>query len=375
MIKYSIEINCPRSRLEENETNQQRLEACYRFERTDRTPVVFGINERYLFPARAAEFDDYFENPQTQLEQRLLNQKWLIEHAVDDQIIDTSTIKVEPAGVARGGLFNIDVRRFNDGSSVAVPLLQRPEDIDVLEVPEVMGGLYGKRVNWYLEMKELSAEYLVTLNGNPLDIDVTIGYFAGPLPEAYALTGENLFIWMLECPERVHRLMQILTTACINYQRFVRDLNGDSREHLYMGCDAAEMISPGMFKEFIVPYYLQCYAAFPGKRELHMCGNIDHLIQTIAEDLRITLLHGFGFSVDPKLLAKWMGGKVVLVGGVHPHLLLQGPVEAIKSECFRYLEIFAPCGGYVLADGHDVAPGTPIQHLVTVVEAAEEFSG
>jgi hypothetical protein len=62
---------------------------------------------------------------------------------------------VEPAGVARGSLFNIDVRRFNDGSSVAVPLLQRPEDMDALEVPEVMGGLYGKRINRYLEMKEL----------------------------------------------------------------------------------------------------------------------------------------------------------------------------------------------------------------------------
>ena len=62
-------------------------------------------------------------------------------------------------------------------------------------------------------------------------------------------------------------------------------------------------------------------------------------------------------------------------GGLNPVLLLDGPREAIKAECTHYLEAFAPFGGYILQDGNNVAPGTPLEHLAAVVEAAKEFSG
>jgi len=224
-------------------------------------------------------------------------------------------------------------------------------------------------------MKEIASEYSVRLNGKPLEIHVTIGAGGGPIPDAYALAGQNLFMWMIECPDRVHRLMEILVTAFINFQRYVRDLRGGSYENLGMGCDAGEMLSADMFKEFVVPYYLQCYDAFPGTRGLHMCGKIDHLIPVIAEEFKITHLNGFGFPTNPALLAEWMGGKTVMSGGLNPLILLEGPEEVIKRECFRYLEAFASCGGYILQDGNNVAPGTPLENLVAVVEAAKEFSG
>jgi uroporphyrinogen-III decarboxylase len=130
-----------------------------------------------------------------------------------------------------------------------------------------------------------------------------------------------------------------------------------------------------MFEEFVVPYYCRCYDAFPGSRGLHMCGKINHLIPILAKQLEITHLNGFGFPASPALLAEWMGGRTVMSGGLNPVLLLRGPREAIKAECYRYLEAFAPCGGYILQDGNNVAPGTPLEHLAAVVEAAQEFSG
>jgi uroporphyrinogen-III decarboxylase len=36
------------------------------------------------------------------------------------------------------------------------------------------------------------------------------------------------------------------------------------------------------------------------------------------------------------------------------------------------MQAFAGCGGYILQDGNNVAPGTPLHHLKAVVEAAEE---
>jgi hypothetical protein len=370
-----IEINCPADRLQRNEENRQRLRACQRFKVTDRTPVVLSISRRCIFEARGREIGDYYHNPRTQLEQQLLNHKWLIEHAVDDRVIDTTAVTVAPdLSTLRGGYFEVDIQWFNDGSASAIPILHRPEDIDALEVPDVDGGPYGRKVRWYREMADMAAEYEVTLNGRPLQVRATVGSGGGPIPDAYALAGQNLFLWMASDPDRVHRLMDVLVTTFVQFQRHVRDLRGDGYENLGMGCDAGEMLSPKSYREFVVPYYGRCYDAFPGDRGLHMCGKIDHLVPVIAQDLQITHLTGFGFPTDPQLLAQWMGGRVVMSGGLNPVILLEGPPDAIRRECYRYLEAFASYGGYVLQDGNNIAPGTPLAHMAAVVEASEAFA-
>ena len=169
--------------------------------------------------------------------------------------------------------------------------------------------------------------------------------------------------------------MDIMTATFINFQRYVRGLNGDGDENLGLGCDGGEMLSSSMFEEFVVPYYQRCYEAFPGTRGLHMCGKIDHLVPVLAEQLRITRLGGFGFPTSPELLTEWFGGKAVMTGGLNPMLLYSGPKEAIKDHARRYIDAFEACGGYVLQDGNNVCPGTPLANLAAVVEASEQYSG
>ena len=69
-----------------------------------------------------------------------------------------------------------------------------------------------------------------------------------------------------------------------------------------------------------------------------------------------------------------MGGKVVLSGGIDVVLLENGPRPKIKEECFKYLKAFNRCGGYILQDGFNVPPGTPLEHLDEMVRSSEEFS-
>lgn len=376
MTLHRIEINCPEERLARNEENRRRLEACGRFMPTDRVPVQLSLSQRYLFWARGAKTADYFENPRTQLEQQLLNQQWIIEHLVDDRIVDETCVVVAPSfDTVRGGYFATRFRLDLDGSAVAIPILDKVEDIESLQVPEVTANLYGTKIAWYHAMKEMAADYEVTLNGQPLEIKVLVSGVGGPFPDAYALASVNILAWMFEAPQAVHQLMDKVTTAYINYERHTRDLAGRPARGLGMGADAAEMLSPTMFREFVLPYYRRCYEAFPGTRGLHMCGRINHLIPILADELRITHLNGFGFVADPHLLAQGMGGRVVMGGGISPALLAEGDQRKIKEECFRYLEIFAPYGGFILQDGNGIAPGTNLGSMTAMAEAAREFAG
>ncbi len=373
-MRKQIKICCPPWRLEQNEENRQRLQACMRRQPTDRVPAIVSLHLRYLLWARGQKLGDYFENPRTQLEQQILNYKWIVENLHDDRVLDFRRVTVSPdLDTLRGTNFPVGIRISPDGSVVAQPFLEKPEDIERLEVPEVTANHNGRKLAWYYAMKEMAAEYEVILNGAPLEVHVGLGAFSGPFPEAYAVAGTNLFLWMYDAPALVHRLMRIVTTAFLNWQRYVRNLTGAPHKDLFLGADAAEMLNAQLFREFVLPYYLECYEAFSGERGLHMCGKIDHLLPILADEMKITQLNGFGAVTSPELLAKWLGGKAYMTGGPDPILLWKGSQEKIRKECFRYLSILAPYGGYVLQDGHGLAPGTPLENLHALVQAAREY--
>ena len=145
----------------------------------------------------------------------------------------------------------------------------------------------------------------------------------------------------------------------------------DPNHAVGLGADSSEMISPEMFRGFVVPYYLQVWELYPGTRGYHSCGKNEHLLDIIRDELKINVHNGFGFCVDPAVLAEKMAGRVVLDGGPDPLLVKTGPHEAIVEECMRYISVLGRRGGYILSDGFSTAAGTPAAHLNAMTEASK----
>jgi uroporphyrinogen-III decarboxylase len=106
---------------------------------------------------------------------------------------------------------------------------------------------------------------------------------------------------------------------------------------------------------------------------MHMCGESTHLHQVLVEEVGITSLDLFGYVVPPQVAAKNLGGKISLSGNINPMLMLHGTKEEVKAEALAALRALAPGGGFTLADGANVCPGTPIVNLAALTEAAEEY--
>jgi uroporphyrinogen-III decarboxylase len=135
-------------------------------------------------------------------------------------------------------------------------------------------------------------------------------------------------------------------------------------------------MSARMFREFVVPYNHRLYEAFGFRthgRHLHMCGPSAHLHEALVKDLRISSFDLFGFQVPPEVAAANLGGKMLLWGNINPMLMLNGTREEVKRACWQALEALAPRGGFLLGDGANVCPGTPLENLAVFVEAAEEY--
>jgi uroporphyrinogen decarboxylase len=223
-------------------------------------------------------------------------------------------------------------------------------------------------------MAEAARDFDVRLNGRPLRIRITLNHPGGPIPSAFALAGANLFLWMAMEPERVHRLMDIVTESHMRCIRYFDEMSGRNPEHpALLGCDAGEQIGPDKFRQFAVPYYLRIWEVYKGPRAFHNCGKSEHLLDIIRDELAITSLDGFGFCVDPDVLAEKMSGRVILSGGPDPSLIKSGPYERIVEESRRYIETLGRRGGYILACGGGAAAGTPVEHFGAMVEASKQL--
>jgi hypothetical protein len=373
-MKERIDIIVPEWILELNGEKRARIEKTHRFEPTDRVPVLAEVQLWGMLVGRGSTFGEMNRNPRDHLRGLILNYKWRCENIRDDMPIDLATITVEQNfGALRGIEFPLEVVFSGDDQPKTMHLLHSPEEIDALAVPHPVGGYNELRVEWYKEMSARVDDFDVRLNGEPLELKVTINHRGGPIPSAFALCGSNLFLWMKTDPARVHRLMEIVTTSHEQCIAYIDELKGATPNHaLWLGADTGEMINAAMFKEFVVPYYARLYSGFPYPRIFHMCGKIDHILDLLRDDLNITFLDGFGFPTDRRLLAEKLAGRVVMRGGPHPLLIYEGPRERIIEECSDYIKTVGGKGGYILSDGNGIMPGTPPEHIDAMVAASKQ---
>ncbi len=371
-MKERIDIIIDEARIAENDACNERLRRTRNFEPTDRTPVQINTNQWTGLAARGVTFAQYIRSPKDNLREQILNRKWRLENIKDDNPIPTKSLGFGPdLGCLRGTEFDMDVVFPENQPPKAQHPLTSSEQIDALSIPKPDNSINGKRLEFFHGMRDCQDDFDVRLNGDPLAINIGIGQPGGPMPSAFALAGSNLFLWMAMEPDRVHRLMDIVTESQLQCIRFFDDLMGRDPNHgTGIGYDTSEMLSLAMFQAFVVPYANRIYEAYPGHRGLHNCGKNEHLLDCMRDDLRINAHNGFGFCVDPTVLAEKMSGRVVLQGGPNPVLIKSGTPAEIKAECRRYIDIVGAKGGFILGLGGGAAANTPLENFQAMVDAA-----
>ena len=375
--RFSIRIEYDPQNMERS---RKRCEARQNFGMVDRVPVLFCVERRYFLPLLGCGFHEFVKDVETHYDLQLQYNKYRIENVVEDFCFDES-VTVYPffENMVNASGMGGDIHWSDNDPPRAVPVLKTVEDIDRLPVPEPTSGLWGRRLQWWLRMKELAAETEVIFNGRkgrvelaPLDIG-----WEGPHMIAIDLAGENFYLWMLEYPEACHRLLDKITTGMIQAARLFRQVDPRPRSAYGTAEDSAQIMSADHFKQFVVPYDLRLYEAFgaglKNGRGMHMCGDSTHLHRALVEDLKITSFDLFGYRVTPAVAAKSFGGKVLLWGNINPMLMLNGSKQDVKAAARECLEVLAPCGGLLLGDGANVCPGTPLENLAALTEAAQEY--
>ena len=127
-----------------------------------------------------------------------------------------------------------------------------------------------------------------------------------------------------------------------------------------------ELIDPKTYREFELQYQRRQFEAIPVPTILHICGNVDPIVEWMGQTGANIL------SLEPKASAQLArqkcGSDIILMGGVDTAttLYMKDP-ETVKQGCEESIED----GIQIVAPGCAVAPGTPTENLLAMLEVAK----
>ncbi|NJD01506.1 MAG: hypothetical protein FIA99_02630 [Ruminiclostridium sp.] len=377
-MRFSLNIDYP---LEKMEKSKKILEVWPYFKYFDRVPVGFCIVPRFFTRVFGIDYRKIFEDVETHYYWLLQFAKYQIENIPCDFCTEP-VIYVHPYfdNVIASSAFGVEVAWPENETLQAIPTMKDVSEIESFKIPEPDAGLCGKTIEWWLKMKELAGNTEITFNSQKGRVEIAPLTLLGLGPHMIAvdLVGTDFYWWMLEYPDECHRLLDKITKGLISIEENARKIDSKKQGPVQLAEDSAQIMSDAMFREFTVPYDKILYERFgsgmSGSRGMHMCGNSIHLHKTLVEDLKISSFNNFGSLVPPEVAARNMGGKVFMSGNIDPVLMKNGTKQEVKKACMEALEAIAPYGGFILSDGANVCPGTPLENLAAFTEASEEYA-
>jgi uroporphyrinogen-III decarboxylase len=371
--------------IEEIAAREERVAKTKRFEQLPggRVPVWPAINYRYLLPMIGGDFREYYSDPETMLRSQILGQKWLMEHVKTDQHTITGAWvgawtdfqnTTEASGMGCDVIFPGDGIPWVGAGCVKDDAdLRRLERIDVTR-----NGLNGKQVEFRRAMLAVADRYPVRFQGGPIfypGASPALTHTShGPFGVAGDLMGQTeIFSAIIERQEFVRELLSIVTDKIIEWLDFCWEEMRISHRNFAWTDDLAAYLSPRVYRDVVLPFDLKLRNHFDGWVSMHMCGHTNHLLRIFADDLKICELQGFGWEVDLDLIGEVMGGRVVLLGNVSPLTIAHGTPDQVKAETRRVIEKLGDYGGLIIQDGNNIAPGSPVENINAMMEAAEEY--
>jgi uroporphyrinogen-III decarboxylase len=278
------------------EQARQRIHDAYCHKGTGELPVLV-VDVNYWTSGESPQLipDEYFTDPACMLEYQLAKirrHQLVFQDDYIPMLMPWYGTVVVPSAIGSRVL-------FQDGMDPAVEgrVFERPEDIRKLHPPDPLkDGLMPRVLDTIRYFHEHS------------ELPVMFTDAQGPLNIALTLCGvENLFVWAYEHPALVHELMDFATEVLISWIRLQKQYAGQPETSgafphaillpegfggVCISDDDCGLMSPQMYREFVVPYNSRVFRAFGGGT-LHFCGSAEHQLENFLATEGLTGVNNF----------------------------------------------------------------------------------
>jgi uroporphyrinogen decarboxylase len=196
----------------------------------------------------------------------------------------------------------------------------------------------------------------------------------GPMTVASWIMGMMpLMMGVATEPESVSKVLDTVTTSIIRWLQAQLDTLRQPEGILLLD-DLVGMVSKQHYHDIIHPHLRRIFDAFDGLiRVYHNDTPCPHLLESLAE--ANFDVFNFSHQVDASQVKAAMGHRVALMGNVPPlDVGVRGTPEDVARSARECLDQAAPGGGMILSFGGGVSPGTLVENIDALVEAARQWS-
>ncbi len=241
-----------------------------------------------------------------------------------------------------------------------IPGIDEPHPFDINDTPALPADFLsrGKIPELLKAVKILKQEV-----GDEVAI---IGGIIGPMTLASAMVGPvPLLKATFKKPDQLLAFLEVGEQAGTALALALVDAGAD-----LICCEdmtaSPELIAPHTYKDLELEFQRKQFQAIPVPKILHICGNVTPVLEWLSRTGADIL--SLDTKTDPQDAREKCGPDMILLGGVDPaKTLLMCDAEAVREQC----EYNISRGIQILAPGCAVAPGTPTENLLAMVEVAK----
>ncbi len=323
-----------------------RTDDVFAFRKKDATPFLVNSSFYHLFGIDQDLIpDDLFENPEAMIR---FQERTFYEQvkAVDDDFVPCLVPWFGCVVMASAMGCKVQIpRRMDPTADPAFYPVRTPEDIRRLCLPDPhKDGLMPTVLRYLAVMKASSF------------LPVGMTDCQSPLTTANQLMGyDGLIYLMADYPNAAHELLDKIAEATIAWVKAQKEVTGEplnecfTDQQVYTGThagvwfsdDDASLMSPQMYREFVVPYNSKILTAFGGGC-IHFCGNALHQADNLLATEGLRAFNNYNlYNLAPLAeVKKKFEGRIVLFACDFT------PVE--YERYFREMMSLLPRGGMVI---------------------------
>ncbi len=195
------------------------------------------------------------------------------------------------------------------------------------------------------------------------------------------------YISLRKRPDYVHQVFSAQVEIALENLALIHGRVGDRFDAVMIcgtdfGTQTGAFCSVDTFHELWSPYYRQIndwiHANTTWKTFKHSCGSVERFMRSFIEcgfDI-INPVQCSATDMEAEHLKREFGRDLVFWGGGvdTQHVLPFGTADEVRAQVLERCEVFGAGGGFVFNTIHNVQAGTPVENVVALVDAVNEFN-
>lgn len=214
-----------------------------------------------------------------------------------------------------------------------------------------------------------------------------VGLFGGNLFEfgQFYYRSDHFMMLLAAQPDRAKEFLERLTAIHLKHLEEYLELVGPSIDVIAFGDDLGTqngpMLSPAMYRELFKPHHARMWNRAKELADvrvmLHCCGGVRPLLDELI-DAGLDAINPVQITcrgMDPAGLKRDFGDRLTFWGGGCDtrRMLSQATPEDIRRHVREQLDIWAPGGGFVFQQVHNVLADVPPENIIAMFDAVAEY--